>query len=927
MRPIPRPSTAIAWRSPRRHPRARRALRALVGGVGAAGIACAAILGQAIADLPSPDALVTRSSRDTTKILDRNGLLLYELLDPRSGRRTRVALAELPSHVVNAAVSVEDARFFEHPGVDARAVARAAWQLVRQGRVVSGASTITQQLARQVLLAREERMERTLRRKLREMVLAVRITRRFTREQILEMYLNEVYFGQLAYGIDAAARTYFGKPATELDLAESAMLVGLIQSPSAHNPLVDLDAARRRQDVVLRLMVRAGRATAAEADAARAEVLGFAGGNVPLEAPHFVAWVRGQLEARLGVEAVHRGGLHVVTTLDLDLQRQAEAVVARRMAELQRTEPGKPDHGASDAALVAIAPGTGQVMAMVGSADYFDEAIDGAVNVALALRQPGSAIKPLTYAAAFDPARWPAGDGGWNGPPSSAAAPVARPPLPFTAATVLSDVPTAFVTREDEPYRPMNYDRAWHGPLSLRRALATSSNMVAVKVLDAVGVGALVDTAEALGITTFGDRERYGLALTLGGGEVRLIELTAAYAGLANGGHRVRPEAILAVYDAAGWAAARADHPTLHALHARSTVDPGQAIPPEVAFLITDILADDAARLPAFGEGSVLTLGRPAAAKTGTTTDFRDNWTIGYTPDLAVGVWVGNADNASMAHISGITGAGPIWHDVMAAAHRGRPVRAFAVPAGLVRLAVCDGAGLLPTPDCQRRRMEWFAAGTEPTAPDPSYQAVAIDAATGLGWAAGCAGPRVERVVRSVPFDALDWARQAGRPLPPGTDCHGRPLSRGVEDQPMGLTAVTNGADGHAMSASVRDGRPMSMPADDASSTLGTAHGETGAPLVVTRPAPRAAFVLSPQLPLAFQRIEVAVALAGPVPLTDVQATVDGVAIALTDRPPYRASWAMAVGAHRVKASGRTADGRVVESPEVQFTVLMEETR
>ncbi|MFQ5342695.1 MAG: transglycosylase domain-containing protein, partial [Anaerolineae bacterium] len=353
-----------------------------------------------VADLPSPEALITRSSPDATKIYDRKGRLLFEVLDPRAGRRTRVPLDELPANVQQAVIAVEDVNFYSNPGVDVRGITRAALQMARQRRIVSGGSTITQQLARAVLLSQEERTQRTFSRKLRESVLALRITRAFSKDQILEMYLNEVYFGQLAYGVEAAAQTYFGKPARELDLAEAALLAGLIQSPAAYNPLVDIDAARRRQAVALDLMVKAGFVTPEEAELAKAEQLHLTGGNVPLRAPHFVTYVRNLLEAKYGAEQVNHGGLHVTTTLDLDLQARAEAIIRRRMAELNAHKPGKPDYNVSDAALVAIDPRTGEILAMVGSADYFNEKIDGAVNVALANRQPGSAVKPITYATA-----------------------------------------------------------------------------------------------------------------------------------------------------------------------------------------------------------------------------------------------------------------------------------------------------------------------------------------------------------------------------------------------------------------------------------------------------------------------------------------------------------------------------------------------
>jgi membrane carboxypeptidase/penicillin-binding protein PbpC len=483
----------------------------------------------------------------------------------------------------------------------------------------------------------------------------------------------------------------------------------------------------------------------------------------------------------------------------------------------------------------------------------------------------------------------------------------------MTPATVLSDVPTAFLTKENEPYRPMNYDRMWHGPISLRRALATSSNMIAVKVLNAVGVDAMVDTAHALGITTLNDQERYGLALTLGGGEVKLLELTAAYAAFANAGKRVTPVAILEDDTVTRWQGDKVtpDDPITLSPRHLVTLSEVQAVSPQVAYLITDILSDDQARLPAFGENSVLKLSRPAAAKTGTTTDWRDNWTIGYTPDLAVGVWVGNADNSPMQFISGITGAGPIWHDFMEEVLKGKPVRHFARPDGLVEVEVCESSGLLPTRYCERRKRELFIKGTEPKEYDTSYQPFDVDAATGLAWADGCQGPRVQRVYRLLPPEAQDWGRKNGIPEPLVETCQGTTnderrttneddqVTRWQGDKVTGSSAVTL-SPGHLVTLSSSE-------------------------LVVTSPAPNTTFALSPQLPRDFQSIEVAARSGSLVPLRQVTLLVDGQPLATLARPPYRVMWRLQVGAHQVRAVGVDADGRPTESEPVSFTVLEKE--
>ena len=823
-----------------------------------------------VGDLPAPDALITRSSPDATKIYDRNGRLLYEILDPRAGRRTRIALSEMPLHFRQAVVAVEDSNFYQNPGVDAIGIARAAIRNFQAGTIVAGGSTITQQLARDLLLSREERESRSYLRKLREAILALRLNQTFSKDQILEMYLNEVYFGNLAYGVEAAARTYFAKPTRDLDLAESALLAGLLQSPYLYNPLVNLDAARARQRVVLGLMVKNGFISDADSQLAQVEPLHFSSASAatPFHAPHFVIYVRNLLEERYGTEMVHQGGLRVTTTLDLNLQERAEAIIKQQLTELRRRtrDEGAPDYNVHDAALIALDPSTGEILAMVGSADYFDETIEGAVNVALANRQPGSAIKPITYATAF------AQD--------------------YSPATVLSDVPTSFLTKENLPYEPQNYDRIWHGPVSLRQALATSNNMIAVKVLDHVGLDAMVATAQSLGISTFGDSEDFGLALTLGGGEVKLLELTAAYAAFANQGERVAPAALRSVNSQQATGNSQQSSVNGNCSLPEGTVH-CSLVTPQVAYLITSILSDDSARISAFGEDSVLRLSRPAAAKTGTTTDYRDNWTVGYTPDLAVGVWVGNANNDPMYKITGITGAGPIWHDFMEEALKSRPARAFARPDGLVDVEICDTSGLLPTEYCARVRTEMFIAGTEPTREDDSYRVVALDAATSLLWNDGCKGARVERVYRILPPDARDWGRKQGLPAPPALDCNGR--------------LVAQGSRGAGEQRSSRESPPLRL--------------SPSPPLVITSPAPNSVFSLSPQIPAELQRIEIAARLNTSSTIGNVNLLVDGRPIATFARAPYRALWQLAAGEHTVQAVGVDADGKRVESDVVRFRV------
>jgi penicillin-binding protein 1C len=804
-----------------------------------------------VVDLPSTDELYQRRSAPSTRILDRHGRLLYEIIDPHAGHHTPLSLDQIPSNCRKATIATEDASFYSNPGVDLMGILRAAWINLRGGEVLAGGSTITQQLARNLLLDPQERAERTLKRKLRESILAWRIARRYEKDEILTLYLNETYYGNLAYGLEAASRAYFGKSASDLDLAECALLAGLPQAPALYDPLVDSQAARERQAVVLDLMGKQGYIGDEQARLAAAERLRFASAPFAIEAPHFVMYVRAWLEREFGLAAIYEQGLIVSTTLDLDWQHTAEAVVRNRLSQLRRPplEKGMADKNVNNAALVALDPNTGEILTMLGSPDFFDPHIDGAVNAALALRQPGSSIKPITYAAAFDPNR----------------------PDPLTAGDVILDVRTSFPTHEGLPYVPVNYDHRYHGPVSARQALASSYNLPAVKVLDQVGIETMTALARRMGVTTFDDpprdasgEGRFGLALTLGGGEVRLLELTAAYATLANGGHRTEPVAVLEVSDANGVPLYSAREQTHE-----------KVLSAQVAYLLNHILSDDRARAPAFGEGSVLDLRRPAAVKTGTTSDWRDNWTIGYTPDLVTGVWVGNADNQPMERVSGVDGAGPIWHDFMELALMGRPRREFERPSGIINVEICSLSGLLPTPDCPYTRDEIFIAGTEPKLFDDWYQRFLVDTATGmLAGPETPAGRTESQVYIVLPAEAREWARQQNWPEPP--------------------------------SASVADS---------------TRDANTDFQLVMTRPDPGSIFHLSPNLPRSAQRIEISAQAASAAAVAEVTLYVDDVPLQTFRKPPYRSVWRLELGEHTFSARGRAVDGRSLESNVLKITV------
>ena len=804
--------------------------------------AVAASFGAALTwGLPDVRAVASQSPAPSNVIVDQYGRVLYEVINPNVGKHLPVSLQEVPLALQQATIATEDARFGEHPGVDLLAIGRALWSDLRSGQVVSGGSTIPQQLARTLFLSEAERHERSLWRKLREAYLAWRLSREFTPDEILELYLNHAYYGHYARGVEAAAQAYFGKHVSELDLAECALLAGLPQSPARYNPLENPEAARERQEVVLRLMTRRGYITEEEARAAAAEQLRFAATPFPIEAPHFVMYVQALLEREVDPNLLRRGGLLIHTTLDLNLNQEAERRIRYHLGRLTTPDEDNPPRRVDNAALVALDPRTGEILAMVGSPDYFDARISGAVNGTLALRQPGSAIKPLTYAAAFDPSR----------------ATDARPPL--TPGTLVEDVRTPFVTREGDPYVPLNYDRQFRGPVLLRQALASSLNIPAVKVLDYIGLDTLVTFAHDLGIESLEGSHRYGLALTLGGGEVSLLELTGAYAAFANGGRLNPPVAITGVEDSQGrvvWRPASAE--------GRDVLDP------RVAYLITDILSDDYARMAGFGEGSILRLSRPAAVKTGTTTDWRDNWTVGYTPQLVAGVWVGNADNSPMYQVSGVSGAAPIWHDFMEQALKGQPVLPFQEPAGLVRVAICADSGGPAGPECPRQREEIFIAGTEPQ-------------------------PEL------TPF----------------------PLSgTGGDFAPFGDFAAEGAEAAQALSAPLPEGGSVQEQMRRGKPAPGVHAGEPRPPLLIASPAPNARYRLSTALPAESQRVPLTVHPGFGVLPREVTLLVDAEVWAVLDRPPYQSWWPLRPGQHQVQALVLDASGNRWASPVVRFTVL-----
>jgi membrane peptidoglycan carboxypeptidase len=719
--------------------------------------------------LPAVGDLRTAASQfETTRILDRSGALLYEILDPTAGRRTYIPLGNISPNLVAATIATEDKEFFTHPGYDFTAMLRALWQNYTSGGTVSGASTITQQLARALLLSPEERAQRTYTRKAREIVLAAEITRRYTKDQILELYLNEIYYGNLAYGVEAAAETYFGKTAGDLTLGEASFLAGLPQSPSIYDIYTNPDAALLRQQHVLVLMFDLSKQQdcievsnsptricvdplAATNAAGEMKDYNFRPPVFDIKYPHWVNFVRSELEKQFDAQTIYRSGFTVYTTLDPVLQDQAQQMVTAQVATMV-------DRHATDGALVAIQPATGQILAMVGSPDFYNEAISGQVNMATSqTRQPGSSIKPVNYVAAFEK--------GW------------------TPATLIWDVPSEFPPSGDpndprEPYQPVNYDEKFHGPVTVRVALANSFNVPAVKTLNFVGIwdnpetpqkDGMIAMAERLGITSF-TRDDYGLSLTLGGGDVSLLEHTGAFSVFANGGARVPAVAILKITDFLG-----------NVIYEYQPPAGDQVIRAEHAYLISSILSDNEARSWMFGRNSLLNLPFKVAAKTGTTNDFRDNWTMGYTPDLAVGVWIGNADYTPMINTTGGSGAAPIWNQFMQFAvpyvSGGNPTW-MARPGGIVDRVVCTLSGSEPSNWCQNEYTEIFAQDQLPLPPGQDLiRRMNIDLWTGFQASSECSGPSEEELVLNVTDpsakrwldtgDGRNWLENNGLPRDP----------------------------------------------------------------------------------------------------------------------------------------------------------------
>ena len=621
-------------------------------------------------DLPEPGKIQRREGFSTV-FTDRNDKVLFEMFEDKN--RIPVVIADVPQELKDATVAVEDKSFYQHQGFSTQGIVRAVFTIAFRGRLAGG-STLTQQLVKNVLLSQE----RTITRKIKELVLAVAIERRFTKDEILEMYLNEAPYGGTFWGAQSAAKGYFDKDVKELSLVESAIIAGLPQRPSVYNPITgDPGAYKGRTKDVLRRMREDDYITKEQELQAlkQLEKIKFEKAHLAIEAPHFVFYVRELIAQEFG-EKVLDEGIQIKTTLDADIQKQAQKIVSEEIDKIAALK-------ATNGSVVVLDSKTGEILAMVGSYDYNDEKF-GRYNTATALRQPGSAVKPITYAVALEEG--------------------------YTASTVAMDVETEFPDQGDKTYKPVNYDGKFRGPIQYRFALANSINVPAVKVLASVGVKNFLQKAYDMGLKDFeptdANLKRFGLAITLGGGETTLLDLTSAYSVFARGGTNIDPTAILEVKDHKNKVIYKAKKPS-----------PRDVLSKEVSFLISHILSDNTARSSAFGTNSYLNIsGKTVAVKTGTTNDKRDNWTVGYTNEVTAGVWVGNNDNSPMNEkiASGLTGASPIWNRVMRELLKTYKDGIIDKPDDVEALQIDAFLGGLPR-DGQPIRSEYFIKGTEPT--------------------------------------------------------------------------------------------------------------------------------------------------------------------------------------------------------------------
>ncbi len=708
------------------------------------------------------------------RIFDKHGTLLREVLSSEEGRGRWCSLKEISPNVINAVIATEDSRFFHHPGVDPMALARATWQNIRARRVVSGGSTISMQVIRNIYHPlRGRRPERTFSQKLWEAWYALRLERMLSKEEVLLQYLNRVPFGNQTFGIDAAARLYFAKPGAQLSIAEAAFLAAIPNSPTMNDPYRHFNHVSERQRYVLSRMKEKGFISEEERERAEHEPLVILPRTAQFKAPHFTTMILSQLskEEKLGYLEIH-------TTLDYNVQKTVELLSQSHLARLKR-------HNVGNGAVVVIDNRAHELVALVGSKDFFDSTSDGQVNGALALRQPGSTLKPFTYGLALE-----------NG---------------ATAADLLADIPRE-AGDESIDFLPENYDKKYHGPVRMRTALACSYNVPAVRTVEQFGEEVLLQKLHAAGFESLKEPSSfYGVGLTLGNGEVTLLELCNAYSSLANGGEWSSIRFVDSVKGIGGFKVQGSRFGVCpKGLLRRGSafeMDSSQfTIPnvfsPQVAYILTDILSDAQARAPAFGVNSSLNLPFPCAAKTGTSKDYKDNWTVGYTPQYTVAVWVGNFNAKPMKMVSGITGAAPLFRDIMLLLHSSSarspsdntPALQFSKPEGIAGANICPRSGMVVGESCPGEIHEYFIQGSEPKEVCNVHRKFRLDTRIGLLATRNTPQEFVEEKVFEIfPPIFNKWAEEEGIPKPPEVTVTSREQQAKVTVTSLAINSPTSG--------------------------------------------------------------------------------------------------------------------------------------
>lgn len=767
----------------------------------------------------------------TIKIWDRNNILLYEAANSL-GKKIPVSYEQIPQHLIDATIASEDNSFWSNPGVEIKAIARAIYLNIKNKRIISGASTITQQLVRIAIISPQQASSRSIVRKIREILLALRLDITYSKKQILTMYLNQMYYGNMAYGIQAAARVYFDKDVSQLSLAEGAYLTGLLSSPDKRDPFTNIQDAKKHQSQVLDLMVKQKFITKEKANEAKQESLSLNFRGSDIKAPHFVHFV---LEERDKLEINTSQGINIYTTLDYPTFLLSEDIARSWVNQL------KDQHDLSNAALVLIKNDSGEIIDMLGGIDYFDATRSGQVNMATSLRQPGSALKPVTYAAAF-----------MQG---------------YTPATLIIDAKKVYQTKKGEGFTPNNYDGRYHGFVLAREALASSLNLPAVEMLNRVGIANFLKVAQDLGITTFDQHDRYDLSITLGGGEVKLIDLTNVFAGLARGGKYKSPYAIDKI--------TTDDGKILYSHKPKPGIQVLGKNGEQVAYLISNILSDPKARIAGFNEKNPLVLSRPAAAKTGTTTDWHDNWTVGYTPSFTAGVWVGNNDNHAMKDITGVVGAAPVWNQFFEEFLKGKPTEQFIRLNGIKEVEICALSGKLPDGLCPEKTTELFIAGSEPKETSNLHKKIKIDKRNGLLAGERCPEDDiVEKVMIDYPPEAYSWAAEEK-----------------LEVIPQQFSPLCNGNQAVISPSFIE----------------------------ITYPRNKTVFENAPLL-INNQAVVFEVNVSSNI--KDVIWYVDGVLLKNAVDFPFKTSWIPKTGKHLIKAVGETEDGERMPSQEVSILVV-----